>query len=106
MKLPELLAPAGNFEKLKTALHYGADAVYMGLSEFSLRAKADNFTSQELQNAAQLVRASGKNWALKGLFFPESLLLMRSDRSGIMYQLNWSVLCTAQYAYPIPVDVI
>jgi putative protease len=44
MKTPELLAPAGNYEKLKTALHYGADAFYLGLSDFSLRAMADNFT--------------------------------------------------------------
>lgn len=43
MKRPELLAPAGDFEKLKTAAHYGADAVYIGDSRFSLRAKARNF---------------------------------------------------------------
>jgi putative protease len=72
MKLPELLAPSGNFEKLKTALHYGADAVYMGLSEFSLRARADNFTSQELQNAAQLVRASGKKFYITVNIFPHN----------------------------------
>lgn len=60
MRLPELLAPAGNFEKLKTALHYGADAVYMGQSEFSLRARADNFTSEELGEAVKLVRERGR----------------------------------------------
>ena len=60
MKIPELLAPAGNFEKLKTALHYGADAVYMGLSDFSLRAKADNFSEEELEDAARLVHQKGK----------------------------------------------
>ena len=60
MRLPELLAPAGNFEKLNTALHYGADAVYMGLSEFSLRARADNFTIEELRKAAELVHDKGK----------------------------------------------
>ena len=59
MKTPELLAPAGNFEKLKTAIHYGADAVYMGISGLSLRAKADNFTFKELQQAAGLVRSKG-----------------------------------------------
>jgi putative protease len=62
VKTPELLAPAGNYEKLKTALHYGADAVYMGLSEFSLRAKADNFTPEELQKAAEMVRAFGRKF--------------------------------------------
>ncbi|MBC8414057.1 MAG: U32 family peptidase [Nitrospira sp.] len=59
---PELLAPAGNFEKLSTALHYGADAVYMGLSEFSLRAKADNFTIDDLKKAAEYVRQMGKKF--------------------------------------------
>ncbi len=43
MKIPELLAPAGNMEKLATAIHYGADAVYLGGKKFSLRAKAANF---------------------------------------------------------------
>lgn len=60
MKLPELLAPAGNYEKLQTTLHYGADAVYLGISEFSLRAKADNFTADELEKAAFLVRDKRK----------------------------------------------
>jgi putative protease len=51
MKLPELLAPAGNFEKLKTAVHYGADAVYLGGEEYSLRAHAANFGREELPGA-------------------------------------------------------
>ncbi|MBI4844624.1 MAG: U32 family peptidase [Nitrospirae bacterium] len=60
MKRPELLAPAGSIEKLVTALHYGADAVYLGLSEFSLRAKADNFSSDELADAVRLARRYGR----------------------------------------------
>jgi len=51
MKKPELLAPAGDFEKLKTAIHYGADAVYLGDSRFSLRGKAGNFNPEELKEA-------------------------------------------------------
>ena len=43
----ELLAPAGNYEKLETAFSFGADAAYMGLSSYSMRAKADNFTLAE-----------------------------------------------------------
>ena len=39
--VPELLAPAGNLEKLETALRYGADAVYCGVEKFSLRAKPE-----------------------------------------------------------------
>ncbi len=42
--LPELLAPAGTYEKLVTAMHYGADAVYLGGKQFGLREKAGNFT--------------------------------------------------------------
>jgi len=72
MKTSELLAPAGNFEKLKTALHYGADAVYMGLSDFSLRAKADNFTSDELEKAARFVRALGKKFYITVNIFPHN----------------------------------
>lgn len=48
MKKPELLAPAGNLEKLKMALLYGADAVYMGGKAFGLRAFSDNFSEEEM----------------------------------------------------------
>lgn len=52
MNKVELLAPAGNFEKLKTAIHYGADAVYLGKSAFSLRAMTKSFeTDDELKEA-------------------------------------------------------
>ena len=44
MKKVELLAPAGDLEKLQFALHYGADAVYVGGEKFSLRQRAVNFT--------------------------------------------------------------
>jgi putative protease len=48
MQTPELLAPAGNLEKLKIAVHYGADAVYLGGKAFGLRNLADNFTPEEM----------------------------------------------------------
>ncbi len=48
MKKPELLAPAGNLEKLKMAIIYGADAVYFGGEEFGLRARADNFNKEQM----------------------------------------------------------
>jgi len=51
LKIPELLAPAGNFAKMKTALHFGADAVYLGLKNFSLRNSAGNFTLEEMEEA-------------------------------------------------------
>ena len=51
MKKPELLAPAGDFEKLQMAVAYGADAVYVGGKQFSLRANAKNFDVEELHRA-------------------------------------------------------
>lgn len=49
----ELLAPAGDFEKLKFAIHYGADAVYLAGTRFGLRAYAGNFSSDELAQAVE-----------------------------------------------------
>ena len=49
--MPELLAPAGDFEKMKYAFHYGADAIYCGGQNYSLRANAKNFTIEELKKA-------------------------------------------------------
>ena len=57
---PELLAPAGNFEKLQAALIYGADAVYFGGKNFSLRAFGDNFTLEEILKAVEFTHAHGK----------------------------------------------
>ncbi len=54
MKKVELLAPAGNFEKLEVALHYGADAVYLAGKDFSLRNFSGNFTLDEMKAAIDL----------------------------------------------------
>ena len=58
--MPELLSPAGNFEKLKAALLYGADAVYLAGTRFGMRSAADNFTSDELFEAVKYVHERGK----------------------------------------------
>ena len=58
--MPELLSPAGNFEKLKAAILYGADAVYCAGQMFGMRAAADNFTVEELYEATEYVHARGK----------------------------------------------
>lgn len=60
MTVPELLAPAGNLEKLETALRYGADAVYCGLEQFSLRALAGNLTFSTLPEACNIAHSQGK----------------------------------------------
>ena len=56
----ELLAPAGSYSKLLTALYFGADAVYVGGKNFSLRTFADNFTAEELSSAISLAHSLGK----------------------------------------------
>lgn len=58
-KKPELLAPAGNLEKLKIAVHYGADAVYIGGQEYGLRSNADNFTLEEMAEGVQFAKKYG-----------------------------------------------
>lgn len=72
MKRPELLAPAGDFEKLKTALHYGADAVYLGDSRFSLRGKAGNFTGEKLEQAVAYAHEQGKKAYVTTNIFPHN----------------------------------
>ncbi len=58
--MPELLSPAGNFEKLKAALLYGADAVYLAGQCFGMRSAADNFTDDELFSASEYVHERNK----------------------------------------------
>ncbi len=59
MPKPELLAPAGNFEKLEIAIHYGADAVYLAGKDFSLRNFSGNFTMEEMARAVELAHTHG-----------------------------------------------
>ena len=59
VKKPELLAPAGNLEKLKTAVIYGADAVFIGGKEFSLRSLASNFSLDDIKEAVEFAHAHG-----------------------------------------------
>ena len=59
MRKPELLIPAGSLEVLKTAVNYGADAVYIGGDVFSLRAKAKNFTKEEMIKGIEFAHSKG-----------------------------------------------
>ncbi|GGD55102.1 peptidase U32 family protein [Paenibacillus nasutitermitis] len=56
---PELLAPAGNLEKLKFAVHYGADAVYIGGQKYGLRSGAGNFTFEEMKEGVEFAARYG-----------------------------------------------
>jgi len=59
IKIPELLSPAGNPEKLRYAVNYGCDAVYLGLKRYGMRATADNFTPDELREAIAFAHSRG-----------------------------------------------
>lgn len=60
MKRPELLAPVGGADKLPYALHFGADAVYLGGKNFGLRAFSDNFDDEEMSKAISFAHSLGK----------------------------------------------
>ena len=59
MSKPEILSPAGNFEKMKAAILYGADAVYLSGKIFGMRAAADNFSIEELKVAVDYAHGKG-----------------------------------------------
>lgn len=72
IKKPELLAPAGNLEKLKMAVLYGADAVYLGGKSFGLRAFGGNFSREELKEAMDFAHARGKKVYVTMNIFPHN----------------------------------
>ena len=80
---PELLAPAGNPEKLRTAIRYGADAVYAGLEGYSLRSRAGNFTLDDLETARKDTRKAGAK-----LYVAVNLIPRDSDLATLRGQLD------------------
>ena len=84
MKYCELLAPAGNFEKLKTALYFGADAVYVGGTVFSLRALSENFDREQMKQAIEYTHSFGKK-----LYVAVNILAKNSDFASIGEYLNY-----------------
>ncbi|MGD9926364.1 MAG: U32 family peptidase [Sphaerochaeta sp.] len=79
----ELLSPAGNLEKLRLAFEYGADAAYMGLSDFSLRANAGNFSEKDLQEVSRLKQSSGKRlYGTLNMIFDEQKLISLQEQMG------------------------
>lgn len=93
MKNFELLAPAGNFEKLKTALYFGADAVYVGGTLFSLRALSENFNRDELVKAVNYTHERAKK-----LYVAVNILAKNSDFNEL-----GDYLC---FLYKIGVDAV
>lgn len=72
MKKPELLAPAGNIEKLKMALIYGADAVFLGGKDFGLRAFSDNFDEADMKEGVAFAHGMGKKVYVTVNIFPHN----------------------------------
>lgn len=72
MRKPELLAPAGNLEKLKAAINFGADAVYLGGSKLNLRAFADNFSNEELAEGIKFAHDRDKKVYVTLNVFPHN----------------------------------
>lgn len=74
----ELLAPAGNLEKLKIAITYGADAVFIGGQNFSLRARASNFTLDDIEEATTFAHERGKK-----VYVTTNIIPHDNDLSGL-----------------------
>jgi len=80
----EILAPAGNMEKMKTAFKFGADACYLAGKKFGLRAFSDNFTLEELKEAVEF--AHGIN---KRVFVTINIVAHNSDFDGLEDYLKY-----------------
>lgn len=89
----ELLAPAGNMEKLKTAFNYGADACYMAGKKFGLRAFSGNFEQDELKEAVDCAHSIGKK-----IYITVNIVAHNEDFNGLEEYLK--------YLYQINVDAI
>ena len=105
----EVLAPAGNLEKLKTAIDFGADAVYLGGSKLNLRAFADNFTNEQIKEGVEYAHERGKKVYVTMNVFPHnSDLVGLEDYLIELYNLNIdaiivsdpSIIITAQEVVP------
>jgi len=83
-KIPELLAPAGSFEKMVTAIHYGADAVYCGGRKYSLRAHASNFSDRQLAEGVAYAHERGIK-----LYVTVNIFAHREDLQGLEKYLRF-----------------
>ncbi len=81
----ELLSPAGNIEKLYYAYEYGADAAYIGIKNFSLRAKADNFSADEYE-AIRKVKGNKKLYTALNIYFHDSDIATLEKESDYIHQ--------------------
>ena len=80
----ELLAPAGNLEKMNLALQYGADAVYFGLPDFSLRARSNQFSKENIIEAQKICQKQKKKFYITMNIYAHNIHLEK-----IKEQLQW-----------------
>ena len=83
MKRVELLSPAGDLERLKVTLSYGADAVYIGGREYSLRANATNFSIDEIREGCSFAHKLGKK-----VYLTLNIVFHNEDMSGVEEYIN------------------
>ena len=83
MNRPELLAPAGDLERLKWAIDYGADAVYLGGKEFSLRSNAKNFSLEEIKEGCEYAHQRNKK-----VYVTVNILFHENDTNGLIEYLK------------------
>lgn len=79
-KLPELIAPAGNLEKMQTAFAFGADAVYLGIPDFSLRVRINDFTLTKIKQAIALAKKQKKKVYVTANIFAHNRHLAKLPR--------------------------
>ena len=85
----ELLAPAGNIERLKVAFAYGADAVYLGGQKYSLRARASNFTLDNIKEAVKIAKShNGKIYVTCNIVAHNSDLVDPKDFQNYVKELD------------------
>ena len=88
MERIELLSPAGDLERLKVTLLYGADAVYVGGKQYSLRANATNFSFDELKEGCDFAHKLGKK-----VYITVNIVFHNEDMDGIYDYLEHVVEC-------------
>lgn len=115
IKRPEILAPAGDMVRLKTAVYYGADAVYIGGSRFGMRAAPKNFSDSELETAVSFAHSNGVKVYLTCNIIPNTAQL--SELPGFFEVVNNAgvdaliisdlgvLSCAKKYAPNIPIHI-
>lgn len=111
---PELLSPAGSLDKLKVAVSYGADAVYLAGQKFGLRTAAENFTAEELAEGIEFAhKAQSKVFAVLNGFLhdkdleelPEFLGLLTELQADALIISDLGVIETAKKYSKIPIHL-